>query len=43
MLAHMTLENKYTYTIFLDNDLIYSEWGYKIFSFPMGQGFVKDN
>ena len=32
--AHMTPENRYTYSIFIDNGLIYGEWGYKIFSLP---------
>ena len=33
----MTPENRYTNTIFIDNDLIYSEWGdAKYFLFPWG-------
>ena len=40
--AHMTQGNRYTYTIFIDKDLILVTGGHKIFSPGMG-GFAKDN
>ena len=41
--ARMTPKNRYTYTIFIDNALIYSEWGaLNIFSFYRG-GLAKIN
>ena len=33
--ARMNPSYKYTYTIFIDIDIIYSEWGRKAFSLPM--------
>ena len=38
----MTPRNSYTYTIFTDNGLIYSDWGYEIFSLSIG-GLAKHN
>ena len=37
----MTLGNRYTYTIVIDNGLIYSEWGYEIVFLSMG-GLAKN-
>ena len=34
--VHMTLGNKHTYTIFIDNGLIHNKWGTQIFSLSMG-------
>ena len=34
--VRMTLGNRYTYTIVIDNGLIYSEWGREIVSLSMG-------
>ena len=37
----MTLKNRYTYTIFIDNGLIYSEWGREILSLSIGGGALQ--
>ena len=34
--VHMILGNRYAYTIFIDNNLIYSDWGCKYCLFPWG-------
>ena len=34
--AYLTLGNRYRYTIFIDNGLIYKKWGCKNFLFPWG-------
>ena len=39
--ARTTPGNRYTYAIFIDNDLIFSEWGRGIFSLPMRGGLQK--
>ena len=43
--ARMTPWNRNTYTIFIDNDVIYSKWGREVFSPLMegGEGFAKNN
>ena len=42
--ACMTPGNRCTCTNSMDNNLIYSEWGYEIFSLPMGvEDFAKSN
>ena len=38
----MTPWNRNTYTLFIDNGLVYSEWRREIVSFSMGGGLAKN-
>ena len=41
--APMTRGNKYTYAIFIDIDIIYSEWGARNIFSSLEGGFAKNN